>query len=586
MYKLLLSWRYLRTRFIALASIVSVTLGVATLIVVNSVMAGFVDQMKNQLHGILSDVEIAAPIMGEISYPERHVEIVREVVGDELEAITCVVRTHALLSFEFRGRKMTQHVMLLGIDDDTFGNVTDFSPYLTNALKRDRFSFDLENQGYEKFEQGGWDYRRKKIQQKRDIQEMLDAQDRQYDVTAAAYLEQQFDPSGTATQEPPTPSVPLDGQGDMADGTGAEFQFAPLPNTPPSVDVVHAIDAPPTDPRSAQDELQSGSNSISADGRRLVQMSAFDPHSKMRPRVRPEDMFDEMKDQHTGIILGLAISARKSMSAEGEVHDIFMVRPGDDVQIMLTTVGANLQAVMENCTIVDFYSSNMHEYDSSFAFMPLSELQKLRGMVDPLTGSASVSTIQIKLKPGADLDAVRDRLIAQFPPTSFSYDIHTWEDTQRPLLSAVRMELTILNILLFMIIAVAGFGILATFFMIVVEKTKDIGILKALGAPSRGVMSIFLGYGMSLGAVGTGVGIVIGLLFVHYINEIADLVSLVTGQEVFSPEIYFFSEIPTLVSPMTVMWVAFGAIMIAVMASVLPALRAARLHPVEALRYE
>ena len=148
------------------------------------------------------------------------------------------------------------------------------------------------------------------------------------------------------------------------------------------------------------------------------------------------------------------------------------------------------------------------------------------------------------------------------------------------------MELTILNILLFLIIAVAGFGILATFYMIVVEKTKDIGILKALGAPSRGVMTIFLGYGMSLGTVGTLVGILIGLLFVAYINEIAELVAWVTGTPVFDPTIYYFSEIPTIINPVTIVWVAFGAIAIAILASVLPALRAARLHPVEALRYE
>ena len=119
----------------------------------------------------------------------------------------------------------------------------------------------------------------------------------------------------------------------------------------------------------------------------------------------------------------------------------------------------------------------------------------------------------------------------------------------RDRLSAVSMELTILNILLFLIIAVAGFGILATFYMIVVEKTKDIGILKALGAPSRGVMSIFLGYGVSLGSVGTGAGIILGLVFVRYINEIADFVGKVTGQEIFDPTIYYFSEIPTIISP-------------------------------------
>ena len=131
--------------------------------------------------------------------------------------------------------------------------------------------------------------------------------------------------------------------------------------------------------------------------------------------------------------------------------------------------------------------------------------------------------------PAADLNAVRDKLRAHFPADQFPYRIQTWRDMQGPLLAAVQMETTLLNILLFLIIAVAGFGILATFFMIVVEKTRDIGILKALGAPSRGVMSIFLSYGFSLGLVGSGAGMIGGLLFVAYINEIAKLIEIVTG---------------------------------------------------------
>ena len=304
-----------------------------------------------------------------------------------------------------------------------------------------------------------------------------------------------------------------------------------------------------------------------------------------RKKLTADEIFNPARDQYTGIILGLGISERKMREHDGSLTEIYMVNPGDDVQMTFLSGGA-AKPVIENFTIADFYSSNMHEYDSSFAFVPLSELQKLRGMVDPLTGEGAVSAIQIKLNEGADLDEVRDRLLARFPPTQFALNIRTWQDSQRPLLSAIQMELTILNILLFMIIAVAGFGILATFFMIVVEKTRDIGILKALGAPSRGVMSIFLGYGMSLGAVGTGVGIAIGLLFVAYINDIAELVGWLTGQEVFDPEFYYFSEIPTMVSPTMVALVGLGAILIAVLASVLPALRAARLHPVEALRYE
>jgi len=563
MYKLLLSWRYLKTRFIALASIVSVTLGVATLIVVNSVMAGFVDQMQSRLHGILSDVEVAAPLLGEITYPKEHVAVIRELLGDDVKEVTCVVRNPALLSFEFHGRQWTQQVMLMGIDDETFGKVTDFEPYLTNELKRERFSFELEEKGYEsKYAPSGWDYRREVAENKKQLAQMMQQHQNAYDVAAAAYIEEN-DPNG--------PIAKVKGsEGER------KVQLRPLPAKVPKHDT--AVDEGATVhqavaiPNSTQGKTQK--------------VSPFDPHASLRPQVDREDMFDAEKDQYTGIILGQAISQRKTTDADGEIVDLYMVRPGDDVQIMFPSVGSRAQPVSDNCTVVDFYSSNMHEYDSTFAFMPLSALQDMRGMIDPLTGDGTVSTIQIKLKEGADLDAARDKLIARFPPSQYPYDIHTWQDTQRPLLSAVSMELTILNILLFLIIAVAGFGILATFFMIVVEKTRDIGILKALGAPSRGVMSIFLGYGMSLGTVGTGAGIVLGLVFIRYINQIADLVAIVTGQEVFDPTIYYFSEIPTIVNPLMVVLVAIGAIGIAVLASVLPALRAARLHPVEALRYE
>ena len=157
MYKLLLSWRYLKTRFIALASIVSVTLGVATLIVVNSVMSGFIGEMQDRLHGILSDVEIASPGLGEISWPELHVREIERIVGDDLQAVTYVVRVPALMNFEFRGRQWTQQIMLMGIDEKTFGQVTDFNPYLLNSNNRNAIDFQLDESGYdERIGECGW----------------------------------------------------------------------------------------------------------------------------------------------------------------------------------------------------------------------------------------------------------------------------------------------------------------------------------------------------------------------------------------------------------------------------------------------
>jgi lipoprotein-releasing system permease protein len=263
--------------------------------------------------------------------------------------------------------------------------------------------------------------------------------------------------------------------------------------------------------------------------------------------------------------------------------------PGDDVILAFPTVAMSATTPdvgigRDNFTVVDLYESKMSEYDASFVFVPIEKLQELRGMTDPTTGVGYVNSIQIKLKPGVDGNMVRDRIREKFPAEFYS--VSTWRDKQGALLAAVSMETAILNVLLFLIIAVAGFGILAIFFMIVVEKTRDIGILKALGASAWGVMGIFLSYGLSLGVLGSGVGLVIGISFVHYINQVADLLGRITGHPVFDPEIYYFYKIPAIIDPLTVGWIVAGAVAIAVLASVLPACRAARLHPVEALRYE
>ncbi len=514
MYQLLLSWRYLRTRYIALASIISVTLGVATLIVVNSVMAGFTQEMHDRLHGILSDLVFESHSLDGFPDPEGYMDQIRETIGEHVEGMTPVVHVPAMVRIPVRGQYHTRQLNLIGIDRETYVEVSDFSQFLLHPENQQKLSFLLRESGYapgrKDFPPAGWQHRRAKVEFERQLKE-------QYRRAAAA----------------------------RAQAAGPADRLAAEPATAPAV---------PTDPFRQETE---------------------------------QELFDPMKEQHPGIVMGIAVCSIRARNAEGEVHDYYLCQPGDDVEVIFPNVGDTLRPVNRYFTVIDLYESKMSEYDSGFAFVPLDILQDLRGMIDPMTGVTAVTSIQIKLKPGSDLAAVRDQLRARFPADQgHPFRIQTWRDLQGPLLSAVQLETTILNILLFLIIAVAGFGILATFFMIVVEKTRDIGILKALGAPSRGVMNIFLGYGLSLGAVGSGVGMVLGLIFVININRVAAGVEMVTGRKVFDETVYYFQDIPTRIDPVTVTWVVLGAMLIAVLASVLPALRAARLHPVEALRWE
>ena len=304
------------------------------------------------------------------------------------------------------------------------------------------------------------------------------------------------------------------------------------------------------------------------------------PDSNNLDEVEQGRDFNPAIEQYAGVVLGIGLCSYRT--SDGTDH--FFALPGDDVKVGFPLAKMPPELTSESYTIVDFYESKMSEYDTNFVFVPIRSLQKSRGMVDPETGIGKFTSIQIKLRPEADANQVRDLLRNHFPAQLFM--VSTWRDKQGPLLAAVEMETNVLNLLLFMIIAVAGFGILAIFYMIVVEKTRDIGILKSLGASGRGIMGIFLGYGLSLGIVGSGVGLAIGLAFVANINRIADLLGSITGRPVFDPSMYYFQKIPTIVNPQTVTWIVLSAMSIAVLASIMPARRAALLHPVKALNYE
>lgn len=503
MYKLLLCWRYLWTRYLALVSIISVMLGVATLIVVNSVMGGFSTKLMKKMQGMHSDIIIdhrSQDGMGDLA---RRIEQVKARLGDRLLAITPIIDTFAILEFNLfgYGDVMTKPVRVLGVDAATKSETGEFR----NAL--------------------------------------LDPANRQEPARA-------FELRGKAAQTH-RQTYPYSG---LPAATGMGHVTPPrLPGEMPTM---------PGEP--AKEELPAPT-------------PAQPPAELTRPY---------------GCVVGFGIAnyRRPDAQAGDPDKDLELIAPGHEVSLTLlgsTTpegyqgTSRRMRPTISKFVVTDLFRCDMSEIDGMVVFIDLKDMQTLRGMGNHAT------TLHLKLR---DFDADAQAVVAElrkedlFPPGQFI--VQTWRDRQGPLLSAIAIEKAILNVLLFLIIAVAGFGILAIFFMIVVEKTKDIGILKALGAPSGGVMNIFLGYGLVLGLVGAGLGTVLGVAITVYINEIEQVITALTNREVFPRDIYYFDKIPTDLSVWTILWVNLGALAIAVGASVLPALRAALLHPVQALRYE
>jgi lipoprotein-releasing system permease protein len=497
LYKYLLCWRYLRTRYIALASVISVMLGVATMIVVNSVMAGFSEKMRDRLHGILADVVVESGSLEGFMNSEEVMARIRQVAGDQVLALTPTLETPGIIKIPFGNQSYVRPVQIIGVDPVERAKTGDFAEFL--------------------FDEAG-----------KPIPPSFEVSDE---------LRIRSSSVGTLIRE-------------------AEAQAAQAPAESPA----EALD--PSEP--------AGPTEGTATDRQYLAMLK----QKALEQVPAK-----------GAILGYALATIHQGNGKG---DVFIAPTGASVGLVFPKAGRKgPEAGGDAFPVIGFFKSGMSEYDSQHVYVPLRELQKARALFDPATGRGAVNQIQIKAQPGCDIDKMAETIqvaLDRLQPMAFR--VRTWEQLQGPLLAAVTIEQSILNILLFFIIAVAGFGILAIFSMIVVEKTRDIGIMKALGASTSGIRGIFLGYGLLLGAVGSGVGMVGGLLFVHYINEIEGWLSKILHHKVFDDSIYYFASIPTLVNPFTVAWIVAGAMFIAVAASVWPAQRASRLHPVRALRYE
>src|SRR5210317_1241857 len=180
----------LTTIMVATPSVISVTLGVATMIVVNAVMAGFSNEMQTRIHGILSDLVFESHSLSGFEDPVWHMEEIQRAAGDQIAGMTPTVAVPAMLSFQVRGQWVTRQVMFIGIDPATHAQVSDFGQYLQHPANRQQLSFDVREGGYDTIdsqsptetptrpalEHAGWPHRRMRVERERLWKERMEAQ--------------------------------------------------------------------------------------------------------------------------------------------------------------------------------------------------------------------------------------------------------------------------------------------------------------------------------------------------------------------------------------------------------------------------
>jgi lipoprotein-releasing system permease protein len=232
---------------------------------------------------------------------------------------------------------------------------------------------------------------------------------------------------------------------------------------------------------------------------------------------------------------------------------------------------------MKRYRVAGIFNTGMFEYDSTLAYVALGEAQSFLGMGDTVTG------IQLKV---ADVYKTGDIVRNINRDIGFPYYARDWMQMNKNILFALKTEKMVMFIILTLIVLVAAFGIASTLFMVVMEKTKDIAILKSMGATGRSIMRIFVLEGLIIGVTGTLVGVMGGLLVSLNLEPIVGFVQRVTGFELFSKDVYYLDRFPSLVIPGDVLLISVTAVIISFLATLYPSWQASRMAPAEALRYE
>ncbi|MCX7868754.1 MAG: ABC transporter permease [Terrimicrobiaceae bacterium] len=278
------------------------------------------------------------------------------------------------------------------------------------------------------------------------------------------------------------------------------------------------------------------------------------------------------------LLLGAGVGDRVTIYSPGNVNEVVEAieeaeasgkpAPAAELRQMLLPLELEVTGIFE---------SGRYLYDSEFLLVPLHIGQEIYNLGPAAHGLA------LKTSDPFQAFAVKERLNARLEPP---INALTWVDLNKQLFDAIKMERHVMFFILLFIILVAAFGIMNTLITVTVQKTREIGILKALGAGTRQIIAIFFAQGVVVGVAGTLAGLASGIALVQYRNQVSDWLAATFRIEVFPRSVYQFSEIPAQVVPSDVAIICASAFLICSVAALLPAWFAARLDPVKALRFD
>ena len=269
-----------------------------------------------------------------------------------------------------------------------------------------------------------------------------------------------------------------------------------------------------------------------------------------------------------GIILGVELAKQLGVS----LNDAIQV-----ISPLGTITPMGMMPKMKRFRVVGIFHSGMYDFDSKFAYISIDSAQKFLNMGSRVTGIEVKSNNIYQVKEiGKE---IRKKL-------GFPFWTKDWIEMNRNLFSALKLEKIAMFILLVLIVLVAAFNIISTLIMVVMEKHKDIAVLKSMGASSKGILKIFIIEGGVIGLVGTALGTIVGLGMALNLDKIVAFLENLFGFKILSPDVYYIEKFPSQVNPLDIALIVMTAILISLLATLYPSWRASRLDPAEALRYE